>query len=398
MNIAVIGSQWGDEGKGKIVDYLSEKASYVIRFQGGNNAGHTVKIGDKSVALHNIPSGVCRGKKSVLGNGVVVNINALFNEINELEEQGFNIDGNLFISERAHIITQEHIELDKKQENTRKRKVGTTEKGIGPCYSNKIDRHGIRVIDFLEKPELIENYYFLAEKLKPYVKDTFELLYNAIENGENLIFEGAQGTFLDIDHGTYPYVTSSNTTIAGICSGTGIAPRYIDRVVGLLKAYTTRVGNGYFPTEQKNKVGETLLNVGKEFGTTTGRKRRCGWLDLFMANYSRKLNGIDYWVITKSDILSVFNEIKVCIGYKYNNELLTNYPSSRIVLKNIEPIYKVFKGWKTDISNCETFDDLPLEAKEYLKFIEDYTKTPIAIISVGAERNQSIILKDLWEK
>ncbi|MBC7473421.1 MAG: adenylosuccinate synthetase, partial [Candidatus Sericytochromatia bacterium] len=341
--------------------------------------------------------GIVRGKKCVLGNGVVVNPEFILGEISSLEEKGYSVEGKLFISERAHIITPDHINRDKKQEEFRTKKVGTTGKGIGPCYTDKISRHGIRFIDFVEHPDIIDGYKETLEQLKPYIANTFEMLHEAIDNKENIIFEGAQGTFLDIDHGTYPYVTSSSTTSAGACTGTGIPPTMIDKVVSVLKAYTTRVGFGPFPCEQTNEVGNLLTHVGKEFGTTTGRKRRCGWLDLFMADYSRKINGVNYWVITKLDVLSDFKEICICTGYKYNNKFLLSYPATVNILEGVEPVYKSFKGWQCDISQCTTWDELPKEAKTYLKFIEEFTSTPIAIVSVGAERNQNIILKDVWK-
>lgn len=397
INIVVIGAQFGDEGKGKIVDYLSENASLVVRFQGGNNAGHTVVIGDDVFKLHHIPSGICRGKKCVLGNGVVVNPDFLLKEIESLTERGYNLDGKLFISERAHIITPEHMKRDQKQEDARAQKVGTTGKGIGPSYTDKISRHGIRFLDFSENNDLIPEYIPLYEKLKPYIANTFDILHDAIEKKENLLFEGAQGTFLDVDHGTYPYVTSSNTVSGGACTGTGVPPTIINKVIGVLKAYTTRVGNGPFPCELNDETGDRLVQIGKEYGTTTGRRRRCGWLDLFMANYSRKINGITDWAITKLDVLSDFDEIKVCTGYKYQGKLLSFFPASSKVLEQVEPVYETFKGWKTDLSKFQSFDKLPEETKEYLMFIEFYTKVPLSIVSYGPERNQNFILKNVWD-
>ncbi|RYX90080.1 adenylosuccinate synthase [bacterium] len=322
----------------------------------------------------------------------------MLGEIEDLAKKGYNLDGKLFISEKAHIITPEHMERDKKQEEFRTKKVGTTGKGIGPAYTDKISRHGIRFIDFLENENVVESYKDILNQLKPYVANTFDLLHDAVDNKENILFEGAQGTFLDVDHGTYPYVTSSNTVSAGACTGTGIAPNMINKVVGVLKAYTTRVGFGPFPCEQTNEVGNILVQVGKEFGTTTGRKRRCGWLDLFMAEYSRRVNGVTDWVITKLDVLSDFDELLVCTGYKYQGKFLTSFPSSINVLEGVEPVYKAFKGWKCDITQCRTMEDLPKEARTYLKFIEDFTGTPISIVSVGPERNQNIVVNQIWDK
>lgn len=397
MNIVVIGAQFGDEGKGKIVDLLANKAEYVVRFQGGNNAGHTVKINDDTFKLHHIPSGIFNGKKCVLGNGVVINPDFLLKEIEGLEEKGINVKNNLFISERAHIIKAEHIARDAKQEEERENKVGTTGKGIGPCYTDKVSRCGTRFSDYLENNELIPDSKTTLNKLKQYVTNTSEMLFDAIEKKKNILLEGAQGTFLDIDHGTYPFVTSSNTIASGACTGSGIPPRKIDRVIGVIKAYTTRVGFGPLPTEQVNEIGITMIERGKEYGTTTGRKRRCGWLDLVLADYSRKVNGIDYWVLTKIDVLSKFDEIKVCVGYKYNGKLLPYMPTSANVLEGVEPVYKIFKGWRRDISECQIIEDLPKEARVLVKFIEEYTNAPIAIISHGPERNQNVFIKDLWE-
>ncbi|GIW22946.1 MAG: adenylosuccinate synthetase [Candidatus Sericytochromatia bacterium] len=396
MNIVIIGSQWGDEGKGKIVDYLSEKAEITVRFQGGNNAGHTVIIGSDIFKLHHIPSGICQNKICVLGNGVVINLPFLITEIKQLQEKGLSVKDKLFISEKAHIITQKHQDIDKKQEENRSNKVGTTGKGIGPCYTDKVSRFGVRMIDFINNKDLIPEYSQYYDLIKSFIIDTTYFLNKAIREGKNIIFEGAQGTFLDIDHGTYPYVTSSNTISSAACTGSGIAPKHINKVIGILKAYTTRVGNGPFPCELNNDIGEFLVNEGKEFGTTTGRKRRCGWLDLFMANYAVDINGIDYWVITKLDVLNKLEEINVCIGYEYENKKLISYPSLANILENVKPIYKKFNGWKTSLENCKTFKDLPIEAKEYLNFIQEFTNIPIAIVSIGPERNQNIVLKDIW--
>lgn len=397
MNIVVIGAQWGDEGKGKVVDLLSEKADWTVRFQGGNNSLNTIVVNNTVLKFFHLPSGIYTGKKCILGNGVVINPEIILNEINQLARKGFMLDGKLFISDRAHIITSEHIKRDKKQEEFRSKKVGTTGQGIGPAYTDKTSRHGIRFIDYLENKNIVESYKSQLDELEPFIANTFELLHDAIDNNENILFEGTQGTFLDIDHGTYPYVTSSTTVASGACTGTGVPPTFIDKVVGVLKAYTTRVGFGPFPCEQTNEFGNLLIQIGKEYEPISSRKRRCGWLDLFMAEYAKRVNGITDWVITKLDVLSDFDEILVCTGYKHQGKYLTSFPSSINVLEGCEPVYKAFKGWKTDISNCTNFNDLPKEAKCYLRFIEDFTGTPISMISVGAERNRNIFIKDIWD-
>ncbi|MEK7434660.1 MAG: adenylosuccinate synthetase [Cyanobacteriota bacterium] len=396
MIIVVVGAQFGDEGKGKVVDFLSEKADYVVRYQGGNNAGHTVNIESEEFKLHYIPAGIFREKKCVLGNGVVINPEIILDEIKKLEEKKVKVKENLFISNRCHIITHEHILRDIEQEKERSYRLGTTGKGIGPCYSDKISRVGIRFSDYLDNQEIIKGYKVLLSKLKPYISNTQEILFDAMDKNKNILLEGAQGTFLDIDQGTYPFVTSSNTTSAGACTGSGIPPNKIDKVIGVLKAYITRVGYGPLPTEQVNEIGLKMVDLGNEIGRSTGRKRRCGWLDLVMADYSKKLNGINEWVLTKIDVLSSFEEIKVCIGYKYNGKILNGFPSSPSILEGLEPVYKIFKGWKRDISECEIIEDLPKEAINLIRFIEEYTNTPVSIISHGSERNQNIIIKDIW--
>lgn len=397
MNIVVVGAQWGEEGKGKIVDLLSENADYVVRYQGGSNSLSTLKNGNSVYKLYHLPSGIFKGKKCVLANGVVINPEIILNEINNLAKAGYMLEDKLFISERAHIITKDHIERDKKQEEFRSKKVGTKGQGIGPAYTDKTSRHGIRFIDFIENKNIIEKYKSALDELEPFVTNTFDLLHDAVDNNENILFEGSQGTFLDIDHGTYPYVTSSNTVSSGACTGSGIPPTMINKVVGVLKSYTTKIGFGPFPCEQTNEFGNLLIQIGKEYEPLTSKKRRCGWLDLFMAEYSKRLNGITDWVITKLDVLSDFDEILVCTGYKYQGKYLTSFPSSINILEGCEPIYKAFKGWKTDISGCKSFKDLPKETKNYLKFIEDFTGSPISIVSVGPELGQNIIIKDIWE-
>lgn len=396
MNIVVLGSQFGDEGKGKIIDLLSEKSDYVVRFHGGNNAGHTVNINNETFKLYHIPIGIFRNKKCILSNGVAINPEFLLQEIKFLEEKGFKLKNNFFISSAAHIITPEHITRDVQIESERERKVGTVGKGVGPCYSDKIARVGVRFSDYLDNPEIIRGQKVLLSKLKQYVINTQELFFEAIIKNKNILLEGTQGSFLDIDQGTYPFVTSANTTSAAACTGTGIPPTNINKVVGVLKSYISRVGYGPLPTEQVNEIGNKLIEKGNEIGTYTGRKKRCGWLDLFMAEHSKKINGISEWVLTKLDVLSFFDEIKVCIGYRSNGKVLDFFPTSPSVLEGVEPIYKIFRGWKRNISECQIIEDLPKEARVFIKFIEDYTNTPISIISHGVERDKTIIIKDIW--
>jgi adenylosuccinate synthase len=383
-NTVIVGVQWGDEGKGKIVDSLCTEYDYVVRFQGGNNAGHTIVIDDKVFKFHHIPSGVLRDKICILGNGTVINPETLLSEIESLESQGFSLKNKLYISDRAHIITANQIERD--IENDKKKNIGTTKKGIGFCYTDKITRTGVRFIDVLENPNLLPEYSSTFEKLNQYVADTVLLLHEAFESGKKIMFEGAQGTFLDIDHGTYPFVTSSNTVASNACTGSGLPTKAVNEVLGIFKAYTTRVGNGAFPTELQNDTGEFLVTNGHEFGTTTGRKRRCGWLDLVMLNQARRLNGVDKWVMTKVDVLSGLDELQVCIEY----EGMKSYPATASQLENAKPVYKTFKGWKEDISNCKTYDELPIEVKEYVEFIEEFTKTPVYLVSNGPDREKLI--------
>ncbi|MBT9546631.1 MAG: adenylosuccinate synthetase [Candidatus Sericytochromatia bacterium] len=388
----VVGAQWGDEGKGKIVDFLSESADYIVRYQGGNNAGHTVIVGPETFKLHLVPSGICRGKQSVLGNGVVINPVALAQEIKQLEARGIEVQGKLWLSSRAHLILAEHIQRDMAQEEARSTKVGTTGKGIGPAYTDKITRKGIRLGEWTYSETLSSEEHEALQFLQPLIADTTQLLHEALENGKKILLEGAQGTFLDIDHGTYPFVTSSNCSSGGACTGTGLPPTAITAVNGILKAYTTRVGNGPFPTELLDETGEFLQQKGHEFGTTTGRKRRCGWLDLVMANYARRINGIDRWSITKLDVLSGLEEIKVCTGYRYQGELLKGYPADVRTLEGAEPVYETHPGWQESLDNCRSLNDLPEAARNYLKMIEDKTQTPIALVSWGPERTQTLIV------
>ena len=422
MSVTVlVGSQWGDEGKGKIVDILSEKYDIVTRYQGGANAGHTVEIGNNKYILHLIPSGILReGVVCVIGNGVVIDPTALLDEIVLLEKNNIKVDGRLFISHNAHLIMPYHKLLDSIQESG-ENKIGTTGRGIGPCYIDKYARKGIKIVDLLNKKaleekirknleeknnllkkvyekeelnveEIIHQYLEFDKKIDKYIKDVPAYLNNAIAKGKSILLEGAQGALLDVDHGTYPFVTSSSPTSGGACTGTGIPPNKIDNVIGIVKAYTTRVGYGPFPTELLDDDGEKLRKIGVEFGATTGRPRRCGWFDAFLVHYSVMINGIDEVAITKLDVLSDFPEIKVCTGYKLNGKLLKSFPTDFERLQIITPVYETLKGWKMDISNCKSFVDLPIQTKEYLTFISKQAGMKIKIVSVGPKRDQTFYM------
>lgn len=417
----VVGSQWGDEGKGKIVDILSEKFEIVVRYQGGANAGHTVQIGDKQYILHLIPSGILRENViCVIGNGVVIDPKALLEEIDLLEKSGISINGRLFISQNAHLIMPYHKLLDSINESTSS-KIGTTGRGIGPCYIDKYARKGIRIVDLLDKTvleekiksnieeknnilkkvynhqelnvdEIIKEYLEFDKKIDKYITDVPTYLNTAANEGKSILLEGAQGTLLDIDHGTYPFVTSSNPTSGGACTGTGIPPTKISSVIGIVKAYTTRVGLGPFPTELFGDEGNKLREVGVEFGATTGRPRRCGWFDAFLVNYSRMINGIERAAITKLDVLSYLDEIKVCVAYEINGKTLKSYPTDVNQMMQVKPVYEKLPGWKCDISNVKYYEDLPSEAKNYLSFISQQGGFEISLISVGPKRQQTIEL------
>ncbi len=417
----VVGSQWGDEGKGKVVDLLSSKVDIVARYQGGANAGHTIKIGDKQFIFHLIPSGILHDNViCIIGNGVVIEPKALLEEIEMLEQNGITLEGRLFISHNAHLIMPYHKLLDSINESG-ERKIGTTGRGIGPSYIDKYARKGIRIADLLnkeilkekirtnlkEKNNLLKKVYEHEElnvdeiinecldfdrKIDKYITDTSAYLNDALEQQKSILLEGAQGALLDVDHGTYPYVTSSNPTSGGACTGTGIPPTKITKVIGIVKAYTTRVGLGPFPTELFDEDGKKLAEIGVEFGATTGRPRRCGWLDTFLVNYSRRINGINRAVITKLDVLSHFENIKVCTAYEINGKQLKYFPTSEAELSQAKPVYENFKGWNTDISEINNFEDLPHEAKEYLSFIAVKCGFEISHISVGPKRSQTIEL------
>jgi adenylosuccinate synthase len=422
MSVTVlVGSQWGDEGKGKIVDILSEDYEIVARYQGGANAGHTVEIGSSKYILHLIPSGILRaGVICVIGNGVVIDPTALLDEIALLEKNNIKVDGRLFISHNAHLIMPYHKLLDSIQESG-ENKIGTTGRGIGPCYIDKYARKGIKIVDLLNKKvleekirknleeknnllkkvyekeelnvdEIINQYLEFDKKIDKYIKDVPAYLYNAIAKGKSVLLEGAQGALLDVDHGTYPFVTSSSPTSGGACTGTGIPPNKIDNVIGIVKAYTTRVGYGPFPTELLDDDGDRLRKIGVEYGATTGRPRRCGWFDAFLVNYSVMINGIDEVAITKLDVLSSFSEIKVCTGYKLNGKILKSYPTDFERLQTIAPVYETLEGWNTDISKCRSYNDLPKQTKNYLEFISKKAGMKLKIISVGPKRDQTFFM------
>ncbi|MBZ0177664.1 MAG: adenylosuccinate synthase [Melioribacteraceae bacterium] len=422
MSVSVlIGSQWGDEGKGKIVDILSDRYDIVARYQGGANAGHTIQILDKKFILHLIPSGILRENVvCVIGNGVVIDPIALLEEIEFLKQHDIDIEGRLFISHNAHLIMPYHKLLDSIREKS-ELKIGTTGRGIGPCYIDKYARKGIRIVDLLNKKELeakirmnleeknnllkkvydheeldveaiVEEYLEFDKAIDPYIADVPLLLNDAIKQNKNILMEGAQGALLDVDYGTYPFVTSSNPTSGGASTGTGIPPTKIDSVIGIVKAYTTRVGNGPFPTEITGELQEMFRKWGDEFGATTGRPRRCGWFDAELLRYSKLINGIDFAAITKLDVLSNLDDIKVCIAYELNGKRLKSFPSDVSRLSEVTPIYETLPGWKHDITNVTSYDELPSEAKSYLDFIEKSCEFKITIVSVGPKRSQTIEL------
>ncbi len=423
--VVIVGAQWGDEGKGKIVDLLTQKADLVARYQGGNNAGHTVVIRDEKFILHLVPSGILhRGKKCIIGNGVVIDPSSLLEEIDGLKARGIKIDGNLFISKSAHLIMPYHLAIEKALETKKgEKKIGTTCKGIGPAYTDKIARHGIRIADlmapdiFREKltdnlsvmnfllenlykaaplraSEITDQYMSYAERLSRYVADTDVLLNESIASGKKVLLEGAQGTLLDIDHGTYPFVTSSNTIAAGACTGLGISPKKIDRILGVVKAYTTRVGGGPFPSEIRDPLGERIREKGGEFGATTGRPRRCGWLDIVGLKYAVRLNGLTGIALTKLDILDELESIKICVAYKHGGRIYEHFPREASVLERCEPIYEEMKGWEANTVGLRNYRQLPANAKKYIKKIEELLKTRIQIISTGQKRDETIVLKE----
>lgn len=424
--VVILGAQWGDEGKGKVIDYLAGEADVVVRGQGGNNAGHSVVVGDKKYALHLIPSGILNPKTiNVIGNGVVFDPEGFVKEIEGLMDKGISVE-SICVSDRAHVVFSYHKVLDKLAEEARgDNSIGTTQKGIGPCYMDKVERSGIRVCDFideeifeplfrariqdknniitkiydsepLDEEALVSTYMALAKRIKPFVKDTSVIVYDALRAGKKVLLEGAQGTLLDLDYGTYPFVTSSHPTSGGFTIGSGIGPNEINEVVGITKAYTTRVGKGPFVTELDNDLGNRIRVAGNEFGTTTGRARRCGWLDTVMVNYSKRVNGMTSIALMLLDVLTGFDTLNICTGYRYQNEIIHNFPASLAVLEKCEPIYETLPGWTEDITQCEDYDSLPENAKRYIERIEELVGIPVKIVSVGPKRSQTIVRDSIF--
>ena len=422
--VVITGTQWGDEGKGKIVDYLAQQADTVVRFQGGSNAGHTVAVNGEEYKLRLLPSGILyKGTHCVIGNGVVVDPQCMLEEMDAMTARGIDVSG-IRLSNRAHVVLPYHKIIDGLGDEGRgDNKIGTTKRGIGPCYIDRDDRIGIRVCDLIDKEEfakrlkevlpiknqIIEKVYYhaplnydeilreyegYAERLRPYVCDTIALLNEEIDAGRKILFEGAQATMLDIDYGTYPYVTASHPISGGVSVGAGVAPKKIDKVVGVVKAYCTRVGEGPFPTEQLNDIGDKLREAGHEYGTVTGRPRRTGWLDACVVRYAGLLSGIDYMAVTRLDILDSFDEIKMCVGYNYEGKELNEMPASLKILAKVEPVYETFEGWKTDISKIRSYDELPDNAKKYLERMAEVTNIGLGIVSVGPNRDQTIVVEE----
>jgi adenylosuccinate synthase len=424
-NVVIVGTQWGDEGKGKVVDLLAEDADMVVRFQGGNNAGHTMVVAGEKFICHLIPSGILQNKTCVIGNGVVVDPAVLLEEIDALSKRGVDVSAvRLKICEKAHLIMPYHRAIDQAREQFKgAKKIGTTGRGICPAYEDKVTRRGIRFIDlldpkaFAEKVRIIldeKNFYLknylsaetmdpaavideytvYAGRLAPHVTNTSVFINEAIKAGRQVVFEGAQGTHLDIDHGTYPYVTSSNTLAGNACCGSGVGPKHINDVIGIVKAYTTRVGKGPFPSELFDAIGDKIQERGAEFGATTGRRRRCGWLDAVVLKNAVRLNGLTGLAITKLDVLDGLESLNICTGYDYRGEILTDFPASLKVLKGCKPVYETLPGWSENIADIKKLEDLPANVRRYLDRITEITQTPIFIISVGADRDQTIVLRN----
>ena len=425
-NVVVVGAQWGDEGKGKVVDIYTEYADDIVRYQGGNNAGHTLVVGSEKIVLHLIPSGILHeGKRCIIGNGVVLDPEVFIKEITKLKESGrIKDDACLLLSESLHVIMPYHKRIDIAREaKSGDKKIGTTGRGIGPCYEDKIGRRGIRLMDLLneevfarklkeflvEKNFLLENllgetpcsfddilaeYRGYAAILAKYVADTSLILGKDLKAGKKVLFEGAQGTLLDVDHGTYPYVTSSSTCAGGACTGSGVSPRDIHEIVGISKAYVTRVGSGPFPTELLDATGEQLRQTGGEFGATTGRPRRCGWFDTMVIRYSVRVNGLTGIALTKLDVLSDFDTIKVCTGYTYQGKALETLPAALEIFENCQPVYEELPGWRTDITEVKSFEELPENARAYVRRLEELAGCPIVMVSIGPRRDQTITLRN----
>ncbi|WP_188204153.1 adenylosuccinate synthase [Desemzia incerta] len=427
-SVVVVGTQWGDEGKGKITDFLSENAEVIARYQGGDNAGHTIVFGGVTYKLHLIPSGIFSSKKiSVIGNGVVVNPKALIKELAYLHERGISTD-NLRISDRAHVILPYHIQLDQLQEESKgENKIGTTIKGIGPAYMDKVSRVGIRIADLLDKElfeeqlrrnleeknrlftklydsteiafeDVFEEYYQYGQEIKKYVTDTSVILNEALDAGKNVLFEGAQGVMLDIDQGTYPFVTSSNPVAGGVTIGSGVGPSKVNKVVGVCKAYTSRVGDGPFPTELHDEIGQRIRDIGKEYGTTTGRPRRIGWFDAVVMRHSKRVSGITNLSLNSIDVLSGLDTVKICTAYERNGEKILHYPASLKELAECTPIYEELPGWNEDITNCRSLEELPENARNYVNRISELVGVRISTFSVGPGREQTNILEDIWSE
>ncbi|UDM32091.1 adenylosuccinate synthase [Lentilactobacillus laojiaonis] len=424
----VVGSQWGDEGKGKIIDLLSQDAEMTVRYSGGNNAGHSISNAGQKIALHLIPSGILnKTSRCVISNGTVINPEILIAEMNNLKQHGITID-HLTISDRAHVIFPYHILQDLQQENDRRTigdPLGTTKNGIGPAYMDKIQRIGIRVADLLNRDklnqqlkfnlmqkqrvldtelfdqlppldELVEKYYQMGQVLKPYISDTGSVVNQAIDRNQRVLFEGAQGAMLDVDHGTYPYVTSSNPVSGGACIGASIGPKAIDHVIGVGKAYVSRVGDGPFPTEQDNSIGDYIRETAHEYGVVTHRPRRIGWFDAFLMKYSAQINGFTGLVINCMDVLTGFKTVKLCTGYKLDGQLIDFYPASNEVLNQVTPVYEELPGWSEDITQVTSFAELPVNAQNYLNRIAELTKIPIAGFSIGPDRDQTVQIQNIW--
>ena len=426
-SVVIVGSQWGDEGKGKMTDYLSQDADVVVRSQGGNNAGHTIAFDGKKFALRLVPSGIFgKDKLAVIGNGVVINPPALLKELHYLQDNGIDISG-LRISSRSHVTFPYHILLDKCQEEAKgDHKVGTTKNGIGPTYMDKVSRVGIRMCDLLEKDtfetklrrnlveknelftklyhvdpinfdDIFESYYEYGQELKKYVTDTSRIVNDALDNGQRVLFEGAQGVMLDVDQGTYPYVTASNPIAGGVCTGVGVGPNKINTVVGICKAYSTRVGAGPFPTELTDEIGDRIRETGHEYGTVTGRPRRVGWFDSVAMRHARRVSGISCLSLNLLDVLTGLKTVKICKAYKLDGKEIDYYPASLKELDRCEPVYEELPGWDEDITGVKKFEDLPVNAQNYLKRVSELSEVPLATVSVGADRIQTIIVKNPWE-